>query len=424
MHKKRVLTPKFLMLSLVILVVSGCQNHRQVNNQLSLSNENSVTTSPTIITKNPWKVMREDMVFNIPGNARITDERNKILRSKRSLEDNLRNSEPYIYYIANKLDRNNLPPELALLPLLESSYNPLAVSPAQASGLWQMMPTTAKQYGLAKSKVFDPSKDLIASTNAALILLQTLNRSFDGDWLLTLAAYNAGEGRVKQAMASNQAKGLPTNYWALKLPQHTMQYVPKLLAMVDIIKNGNRYNVELPSFSYNNALVKLDLSQKITLEEIALYSGINLAELRDYNAGYIQQTINGPYHLYIPATYVDNLHQKLQEQNLLSSEVSDITLEKATQHILPNNNNQFDSLATNKIYNAISDKDIQAYTKVQNQNSSIVHQVKSGDNLFSIAKAYQVKVSDILQWNNMKKGEMLKPGDKLTINIKSRNNPI
>ena len=384
-----------------------------VSNRQTVSNSNYVS-----ITQNPWQYINNQINANVPDNSRIKAEREILLRDPQGFETIALRSEPYVYYIVNQLRKNNLPVELALVPLIESAYDPLATSSAQAAGLWQFVPITAKEYGLKQSNYFDARRDLIASTNSAITLLQNLNERFNGDWLLTLAAYNAGEGRVRRAMEKNHAKGLSTDYWSLELPNETMHYVPKILAIVDIVKNNTRYGIKLPDCNYENSLVRIDITKNISLAKIAQYTGLSLNELTTYNAGYVQQTVNGPFHLLIPHAHAKSLFQKLQAENLVANEITEL-LQDVPHAPMP-----FEVKSSTVQNNDLNHQKISSIVENNSNNTQITYQVKAGDNLYSIAQNYRVKITDLLLWNNLK-NQRIKEGDVLTINLVNVNaNPI
>ena len=376
---------------------------------VSIGNSNYVS-----ITQNPWQYMNNQINANVPNNSRIKAEREQLLRDPKGFETIALRSEPYVYYIINQLRKNNLPVELALVPVIESAYDPLATSSAQAAGLWQFVPVTAKEYGLKQSNYFDARRDLIASTNSAISLLQNLNEHFNGDWLLTLAAYNAGEGRVRRAMEKNQAKGLPTDYWSLDLPSETMHYVPKILAIIDIVKNNTRYGVKLPDCNYENSLVRIDITKNISLAKIAQYTGLSLNELTTYNAGYVQQTVNGPFHLLIPHAHAKSLFQKLQAENLVANEITELLQD------IPHAPMPFEVKSSAVQHNDLNNKNIRSIVENNTNNNQITYQVKAGDNLYSIAQNYRVKITDLLLWNKLKNSRV-KEGDVLTINLADAN---
>lgn len=409
---------KIISITLFILFITGCQNHLKSNTQYKQDeNHPSIPEQSVNQIQNPWHVIRDESVIDIPLNQRIAMERDQIIKFKVSFERTAVRSEPYLYFIVNQLNQRNMPVELALLPLIESAYNPLATSSAKAAGLWQIVPITATEYGLTKNAWYDPRRDLIESTTTALNLLQYLNQRFDGDWLLTLAAYNAGEGRVRRAIQWNKSKGLPTHFWALNLPKETMKYVPKMLALIEIIKNNQQYKVKLPDCDYNNALVKVDIGQRIPLEKVSqLIDELSLEEIVTYNAGYLKKTLNGPYHLLIPNSYAESLSEKLINEKFIQAEVIDITHSSSVEE---NSYTSYPSTATNVKYQTITNKDLQYYAQEHRRNSQIIYKVKAGDNLYVIAKNHRVKVSELLKWNNIKNADYLKPGDKLTINIRN-----
>jgi membrane-bound lytic murein transglycosylase D len=163
-------------------------------------------------------------------------------------------SSKYLPTIIAEVKRRKMPTEIALLPFVESAFNDRAYSPAKAAGLWQFIPATARRYGLSVSSRYDARYNWKASTKAALSYLQDLNREFNGDWLLSLAAYNCGEARVQREIAKNRARGLPTDFWNLKLPKETRNYVPRLLAFKEIYSKPNQYGVNL-SYVSNKRMV-------------------------------------------------------------------------------------------------------------------------------------------------------------------------
>jgi membrane-bound lytic murein transglycosylase D len=153
----------------------------------------------------------------------------------KSLDKTTLKAKPHLEYISEQLDKRNLPRELALLPMIESNFQTQATSHKGAAGLWQFMPQTGRQYGLTQKGSYDPRRDIKASTQAALLYLEYLHQKFDKDWMLALAAYNAGEGTIQRAIKRNRLAGKPTTFWALKIPKETRQYVPKFLALVKVV---------------------------------------------------------------------------------------------------------------------------------------------------------------------------------------------
>lgn len=199
----------------------------------------------------------------------------------------LNRSAPSLRLVVSQLQRRKLPLELVFVPLVESGYNPYAESPVGAMGPWQLMPQTAQQYGVIRNDWFDGRKDLLASTRGALDYLSYLHSLFERDWLLALAAYNAGEGRVQTAIKQNGNRARQADFWSLALPEETQQYVPKLLALVRLYRAGHLTLPEVPDAS---RLVALHVEDGVSLNWLAKQLGKPLEALSYYNAG-LEKTV-------------------------------------------------------------------------------------------------------------------------------------
>ena len=232
-----------------------------------------------------WASIGDELKMGIPENSRIREQKQKYLRNKSYLHDVTLRAEPYMYWIAGQVKKRNMPMELVLLPIVESAFDPHATSGANAAGIWQIIPSTGRNYGLKQTRNYDARRDVVASTTAALDMMQRLNKMFDGDWLLTVAAYNSGEGRVLKAMKANKARGKSTDFWSLSLPQETKIYVPKMLALGDILKNSKRYGVQLPTPDESRALARVRLSSPVDIQQVADMTGMSVSKLKTFNAG-------------------------------------------------------------------------------------------------------------------------------------------
>ena len=219
----------------------------------------------------------------------------------------------YLYHTVKEAERRGLPTELALLPIIESSYDPAATSSAAAAGMWQFIPSTGKIYGLRQTGLYDGRRDVVESTRAAYEFLGSLYNQF-GSWELALAAYNAGPGRIQQAINRNQAAGLPTDYWSLRLPQETMNYVPRFLAVAQIIKNPSKYGVTLPPIANRPHFREVSVPAGIQLNQIAATTGLSRAELYALNPGHRGEIIDvsSPMKILIPADLNPNIDAKLK----------------------------------------------------------------------------------------------------------------
>ena len=203
------------------------------------------------------------------------------------------NSGHFLYHIANEVERRGMPLEIALLPMIESAYNPVAYSSAHASGIWQFIPSTGKTYGLKQNSWYDGRRDVIAATGAALDYLQTLYRMFN-DWELALAAYNWGEGAVQRAIEKNQAKGLPTDYQSLAaaMPAETRNYVPKLIAVKNIIANPARFGLTLAYVANVPYFETVTVRRHIDVTLAARFAGMSLDEFKFLNPAHNRPVIN------------------------------------------------------------------------------------------------------------------------------------
>jgi len=199
-------------------------------------------------------------------------------------------SSHYLFHITEEVERRKMPTEVALLPMIESAYNPQAYSKAHASGLWQFIPSTGRLYGLHQNWWYDGRRDVIAATNAALDYLEKLYAMF-GDWELALASYNWGEGAVSRAIARNQAKGLPTDYASLTMPAETRNYLPKLIAVKNIIADPGRFGVKLVSIPNEPYFEVISVKRHIDLKLAAKFADMPLDEFRFLNPAHNKPVI-------------------------------------------------------------------------------------------------------------------------------------
>lgn len=217
----------------------------------------------------------------------------------------------YLYHTVREAERRNIPTELALLPVIESSYDPSATSNAAAAGLWQFIPSTGRIYGLTQTSTFDGRRDVIESTRAAYDFLTSLYNQF-GSWELALAAYNAGPGRVQSAINANQARGLPTDYWSLKLPTETMNYVPRFMAVAQIVSNPSAYNVYLPAIANRQHFRSVPANVGVSLTTVSHLIGVSYDELKALNPALKTGLVDasGPNRILIP----NDVNQTMDKQ--------------------------------------------------------------------------------------------------------------
>jgi membrane-bound lytic murein transglycosylase D len=271
-----------------------------------------------------WDAVRDSFELkHYSQHEHVVTQRERFLNEDFGLEEILERGAPYLHFITQELKNRNMPMELAFLPLVESEYNPNALSPKEAAGLWQLMPGTAKVLGIKHNHEYDGRHDIYASTRAALNHLEYLNEKFNGDWMLTLAAYNAGEVPILRAIEENRAAGKSTHYWDLDIPfAETRAYVPRLLALADIVNNADKYDLKLPEVETDEVLVHVVLSEQTNLNKAAKLLDVSLDELYSYNPGINRDLkttpASGPHHLMVPAEKAQNIAilQKVSDKKL------------------------------------------------------------------------------------------------------------
>ncbi len=231
------------------------------------------------------------------------------------LERTFGRSELWLYYIVGQLEQRNMPRELALLPVIESAFEPYAYSSARAAGLWQFISDTGRRFGLKQDWWYDGRRDPIEATRAALDYLQALHDEFNGDWLLAVAAYNCGEMAVTRAVERNQRAGKPTDFWHLKLPSETRGYVPELLAMRRLVANPAHYGLEFSHILNEPYFVPIATGGQIDLEVVAKVAGISTEDLYTLNPAFHRWATDptGPHRLLVPVDAAEGLEQTLAQ---------------------------------------------------------------------------------------------------------------
>jgi membrane-bound lytic murein transglycosylase D len=227
-----------------------------------------------------WSSISHDLKLDHQTqSSRVQAEIHKILADQGKLLQILKAAAPYIYFIHEETKARGLPAELALIPIIESEFNPNDHSKKGATGLWQLMPQTASELGIKVKSSYDGRRNVVASTKAALAYFNDLGNLFKGDWYLAIAAYNCGQVKV----ASTEKRTGVHNFWNLPLPKETKYYVPKLLAVAAIIKNPEKYGVQLPNTSNEPYFAQLKVKNSVNLAEVAKSSGISFATLDTLN---------------------------------------------------------------------------------------------------------------------------------------------
>ena len=359
------------------------------------------------------------------------------------MENMINRAQLYLYYIVEEVEKRGMPMEIALLPAIESAYQPHAYSRARAVGLWQFMPATGRLYGLKANWWYDGRRDVMASTQAALDYLEKLNKQFKGDWQLALAAYNCGEGKVGRLMAQNLRKGLPATYQDLKLPRETVHYVPKLMAMVNIITHPEKYGLKLASIPNEPYFAQIDIGSQVDLGVVAKLADLPVAELYQINPEHVRWITdpNGSHQLLVPADKKDALlaglstlahedrvqwsHHEVRRGDVIGKVAQRYSI--SVDAIRSANRLSSDRLrvgqdllipvSTSKMISAsyIPSAAPERISDGQHGKVRVTHRVRSGDTLWSIAKRYNVYVHQLRQWNFMSTRDILKLGQRLKI---------
>ena len=412
----------------------------------------SIEKSPYRITNNDeWskpsrnliEKIRKKFFLEIELNNRITSEIKFITRNKDYMDKVLTRSAFFLPYIVNELNRRNMPIELALLPIVESAYDPFAYSYGQAAGLWQIIPITADRFGLDQNWWFDGRRDVIYSTQAALDYLEYLYKYIGDDWLLALAAYNAGEGTVSRAIKKNKSESKSSDFWNLELSSQTSAYVPRLLALVEIIKNNDKYDVNLPYISNDQYFEVIDIKSQIDLSIAAELAEIDLNELYTLNAGFNRWATSpdGPNRLLIPKNKANDFKDALKalpETQMVSWKRHSVKYGETLSEIAANYSTTTKQikLANELTSNIIRTDDYlmipvsymsaRSYTKsdkqrrINTQNKSrkgkrIEHSIKRGESLWLLSRRYNVKINSLASWNGISPKDILPIGEKLII---------
>lgn len=354
------------------------------------------------------------------------------------------NAKPYLYAIYHETEKRNMPAEIALLPMVESNYDPFQYSYSGATGLWQIMPGTASGFGLRINWWYDGRRDILASTQAALDYIDYLHRFLHNDWLLAIAAYNCGEGTVLNAIHHNQKLNKPTDFWSLNLPYQTKMYVPKMLALSHIIQHAHSYNVTLPRMNNEPYLAEIPMDKQIDLTLIAELANTDLKTVRQLNPAFRRASTEPDveYSILLPIdkqdTFVNNLlastketihwkhHQVKSGESLIAIAKrykTKPTIIKDVNHLSSNVIRVNQYLLIPMSSNATPSSDINTHANNIAQDhlpgpQKVNYTVKKGDTLTSIAKQYHLIPRQIQFWNNMKYKQALYPDTHLVLWVK------
>jgi membrane-bound lytic murein transglycosylase D len=365
------------------------------------------------------------------------------------LERVFQRGQRYMYHVITEVEARGMPLEFALLPVVESAYEPFAYSVGRAAGLWQFIPATGVRFGLKQDWWYDGRRDVIESTRAALDYLQALHDQFDGDWLLAIAAYNVGEASVQRAIDYNRAVGRATDFWHLNLPAETRAYVPKLLAMKRLMAEPERYGLEFAVIPNEPYFAVIDTGSQIDLKVAAQIAGTSYDELVALNPGFNRWATDpsGPDRLLVPIDNADAFEAGL-ETLPAEDRVPYVTHEVAKRESLAAIAKQYgvsasviakindlpggrvsagETLKIPEISVQLPDKVLLAAARVDRPETDlgrkqrqIVYRVRGGETLSSIARRHGMPVSTLARLNNMALGDPVVKGQRLVIKASTR----
>lgn len=357
-------------------------------------------------------------------------------------------ARPWIGDIAQELERRAMPGELALLPVVESAYDPFAYSHGRASGTWQFLEPTARWLGLEINEWYDGRRDVYASTRAALDYLQQLNARFDGDWDLALAAYNGGQGRVARAIERNARNQRPVDWRALALPRETRAYIPKLHGLACLFADPEPHPFEVPRWFNEPLVTRIELPGPTDVVVLAHHSGIDIPALVALNPGLNGHLTSptGPHHLIVPSDQAERVMTvlpTLAPALLVHSDeivvrsgdtLSGLAQRHHTSISALRESNQLNGdflrvgqtlrlpgTAQPQTDSALADR-YQELTRLQQRllpTRRFQHQVQPGESLWTIARRYGVSIADLRQWNRLGNNSLIRPGQTLLVQLEA-----
>jgi membrane-bound lytic murein transglycosylase D len=399
----------------------------------STSDHTQTTAEPSAPPGLIWDRLRRGFALGRVEHPRISYEIQRLQQSPYAFRALMAEGEPFLHHVLNRVEQAGFPTEIALLPAVESGFQPHVYSPNGAAGLWQFMPATGQSLGLHSDWWFDKRRTVRQSTDAAMRYLAELHQRFDGDWLHALAAYNAGTGTVKRAIRKNRQRGLPTDFWSLDLPGETDMYVPRLLALAQIVSDPAAHRLALPTILDTPYFAMVDTGGQIDLNVAADLAGISVEELFELNAGHRRWTSHpdGPHVLLLPIATVDRFETglaQLPDDQRLRLERYRIQRGDSLSVIAQ----RFDvSVGAIQQTNGLRDSRIRAGQhlliplsgaavsvngrRLPGAEQRTTYRVRQGDSLWTIARRFQVSVADLKRWNRV--GRYIRPGDRLTVFI-------
>jgi membrane-bound lytic murein transglycosylase D len=394
--------------------------------------------------------MRAGFVLDEAQEPAIDQQLNWFQHNPEFLDRTFQRAQRYLYHVVTEVEARGMPLEFALLPVVESAYEPFAYSPSRAAGLWQFIPGTGVRFGLKQNWWYDGRRDVVESTRAALDYLQALHDQFDGDWLLAIAAYNVGENTVQREFDRNKAAGRPTDFWHLNLPAETRAYVPKLLAMKRLMAEPERYGIDFAPVPNQPYFAVIDVGSQLDLKIAARLAGTGYDEIAALNPGYNRWATDpeGPHRLLVPIDSADAFEASVRALGP-DERVHYVTHIVAKHETLPQIARAYgtsvavlsklnglgggrvavgESLRIPQSSDQLPQKVLVAAARVDRPATDggarhahqVVHRVRAGETLNSIARHAGVPVGTLAQLNNLNPGDTLATGQRVIIRASAR----
>ena len=413
----------FLFFAILAIFLTGCVASTPISNDAQAPKVRDLSEYNTI-----WERIGAQLTIDTKLSETRVQQRIKWhLKHRKELRVATQRARPYLYFIAKEIEKRNLPIELSLLPLIESSFKTKAYSSMGAAGLWQFIASTGRNNNLLINAEYDGRLDVLYATHSALGYIEKLYSRFNKDLFLTLAAYNAGPLRIERAISNNAKHGYPTDYWHLKLPRETRFYIPKLLATVEIIKNPKLYNIQLEQIPNIEVISPVLIKRRLALKDIARIIKIEEKYLSDLNAGckFGITPDTKAYSLAIPTNKVEKFRQNLASfptarpldfykhivrrgdtlSGIAKTYMTSISMLKEVNNInshliFPK---QILTIPLNKT------------TPTKEKKEPGIHVVQKGDTFWGIAISNKTTIQRIMELNDLHNNHVLQPGQKIIV---------
>ena len=430
---------RFLKIIPLLILIVGCQqievyqeNPSELNDIDIGIEENVIEISTTQPYQDVWDFIKQN---NTSQNTNILNDQvlaymNMHLKDLDKFDEYLNDSYYFLYFVIQELEKNNLPLELAILPYIESNYDPFSISSSGAVGIWQFMPRTGRLYQLDKSWWNEDRHDPFRSTEAAVKYLKYLYQRFDQNIYHTLAAYNAGPSLLDRRINQNKRRGMDTDFWSLNVPVQTKNYVPKYIALRELILNSDNYGIKLPQIPYEPVVKKISIPGQVEVLTLSEYLDIKPELLYKLNAGYTkwasapedESVFYIPSEKYILFENEDNPFKNSNQINWISHIVQsgDSLWSLASKYDTEVKVIKKINYLNNDLL-SINDTLLIPLSKSKSNNfiPYEMYIVSEGDTLWSIAKEYNIEIRDLSRMNSIDENSYLQLGQQLSIGNKN-----